>query len=143
MQFLLSFLGGGVLGLAIAWFILSAKTQAWRERAKNDLVADRASMVEQLRGKDERIEALKQDLGDRDHLIETHQNRITQEATARATAEARLREVQQQAHEKLSLVTTAQQQAQQQLADMFKALSSEALQANNQSFFSVGECPVQ
>ena len=133
MQILLSLLGGSALGGAIVWFVLSAKMQAVREKTKNDLVADRASMVEQLRGKDERIEELRREIGERDHTLTTYQNRITQEATQRATAEARLHEVQQQASEKLSL----QAAAQQQLSDAFKALSSEALQANNQSFLEL------
>ena len=133
MQILLSLLGGSALGGAIVWFVLSAKMQAVREKTKNDLVADRASMVEQLRGKDERIEELRREIGERDRTLTTYQNRITQEATQRATAEARLHEVQQQASEKLSL----QAAAQQQLSDAFKALSSEALRANNQSFLEL------
>ena len=133
MQIILSLLGGSALGGAIVWFVLSAKMQAVREKTKNDLVADRASMVEQLRGKDERIEELRREIGERDRTLTTYQNRITQEATQRATAEARLYEVQQQASEKISL----QAAAQQQLSDAFRALSSEALQANNQSFLEL------
>lgn len=123
------------LGGIIVWWALSTKMQAVRERTKNDLVADRASMVEQLRGKDARIEELRQEIGERDRTLTTYRDRITQAETQRATAEARLHEVQQQATEKLSLMTAAQQQ----LSETFRALSSEALAANNQSFLALAQ----
>ncbi len=123
------------IGGIIVWWALSTKMQTVREKTKNDLVADRASMVEQLRGKDARMEELRQEIGERDRTLTTYRDRITQSETQRATAEARLHEVQQQAAEKLSLMTAAQQQ----LSETFKALSSEALQANNQSFLALAQ----
>ncbi|MFK8184711.1 MAG: DNA recombination protein RmuC [Phormidesmis sp.] len=133
MQLFMVFLGGVALGAIALWLSMSAKLQTIREKTKNELVAERAGMVEQLRGKDARIEELKQELEKRDRLIATHQNRITTEATQRATAEARLVELQQRSQEKQSLLDTVQQQ----FSDTFKALSSEALQANNQSFLEL------
>ena len=133
MQIFIGFLCGVALGAIAIWLTISHKLQAIREKTKNELVAERAGMVEQLRGKDDRIAELKQELAERDRLIANHQNRITQEATQCAAAEARLTELQQQAQEKQSLLDTMQQQ----FADMFKALSSEALQANNQSFLEL------
>lgn len=133
MQLFLGFGLGALLGGVIVWWALSVKMQAVREKTKNDLVADRASMVEQLRGKEERMEELRQEMGERDRTLTTYRDRITQAETQRATAEARLHEVQQQSAEKLSLVTAAQQQ----LSETFRALSSEALQANNKSFLDL------
>ncbi len=135
MQLLFGFLGGGVLGGGITWFLLSAKMQAVREKTKNDLIADRASMVEQLRGKDQQLEALRQEVEKRDRTLTTYQTQLTQAAEKSARLETQLSEVQQQAAEKLTLITTAQQQ----FSDTFKALSSEALQANNQSFLKLAE----
>jgi DNA recombination protein RmuC len=166
MQIFLGFLCGGVLGGAAVWWVLAAKMQAVREKTKNDLVADRASMVEQLRGKDTRIEELRREVGDRDRTLTTYQVQLTQAAARQATAEAQslripeleqalqqmreengglrshlskvetqLSEVQQQASEKLSLISSAQQQ----FTDTFKALSSEALKANNQSFLALAQ----
>ncbi len=166
MQIFLGFLCGSALGGAAVWFVLAAKMQAVREKTKNDLVADRASMVEQLRGKDMRIEELRREMGERDRTLTTYQTQVTQAASRAATAEAQslripelesslqqlrednsqlrtelskvetqLTEVQQQSDEKLSLISTAQQQ----FADTFKALSSEALKANNQSFLALAQ----
>ncbi len=166
MQLFLGLGLGAVLAGVVVWWVLTAKMQAVREQTKNHLVADRASMVEQLRGKDQRIEELRREVEGLDRTITTLQHQITQEITQRATAEAQslripelenllqqirkesaqiqtrlgqsqtqLREVQQQAREKLSLITTAQQQ----FTDTFKALSSEALQANNQSFLELAQ----
>ena len=136
MQILLGFFVGGVLGGGIVWILLNARMQAAREKTKNDLVAERASMVEQLRGKNQRLEEMRQEIGERDRtLAPTYQTQLTQETAKSARLETQLSEVQQQSAEKLALVTTAQQQ----FSDTFKALSSEALQANNQSFLKLAE----
>ncbi|MGB7249485.1 MAG: DNA recombination protein RmuC, partial [Phormidesmis sp.] len=131
-------LGGAVgtmLGATAMWWALTTKLQAVREKTKNDLIADRASMVEQLRGKDERLEDLRRELKERDRTLSTYQDRLTQAATQRATAEAKLQDAQQQTSEKIDLLSAVQQQ----FTDAFKALSSQALQANNQSFLELAE----
>ncbi|MEL6899963.1 MAG: DNA recombination protein RmuC [Cyanobacteria bacterium J06606_4] len=166
MQSFLIFCGGGVFGGVSVWLILAAKMQAVREKTKNDLVADRASMVEQLRGKDQQIAELRQALDERDRTLAAYHQQLTQEATHRATAEAQslripvletslqtqqetnaelraqlsqletqLEQQQQRTSEKLALMSSAQAQ----FTDAFKALSSEALQANNRSFLKLAE----
>ena len=135
MPLLWGLLGGSVLGGGVVWFLLSAKMQAVREKTKNDLVADRASMVEQLRGKDRRIEELRQEMGERDRTLTTYQTQLAEAEREKAIAQTQLTEAQQQTAEKLALLTTAQQQ----FADTFKALSSEALKANNQSFLDLAQ----
>lgn len=135
MQLFLIFLTGIALGGAIAYFILSAKLQTIKEKTKNDLVADRASMVEQLRGKDRRIEELRQALSEKARAIDTYQAKLTSATSESAIAQTQLKEAQQQTAEKISLLTTAQQQ----FADTFKALSAEALTANNQSFLDLAQ----
>lgn len=135
MQLLLGLIVGSVLGGWVVWFLLNAKMQAIREKTKNDLVADRASMVEQLRGKEERMGELRQEIGVRDRTITDTQAQLTQAATKTARLETQLSEMQQQTAEKLALISNAQQH----FSDSFKALSSEALQANNQSFLKLAE----
>ena len=131
IAFLLGFLIGGI----IVYCFLSIKLQTIKEKTKNDLVAERASMVEQLRGKDQRIEELRQEIGERDRSVAVCQAQLTDVAKDCAIAQTQLKEVQQQSAEKIALLTTAQNQ----LADTFKALSSEALKANNQSFLDLAQ----
>ena len=69
MQFVLGLVVGGIFGSGAIWLLLSAKMQAVRERTKNDLVADRASMLEQLRGKEQRLEEIKQEMAERDRTL--------------------------------------------------------------------------
>src|SRR5689334_10077079 len=57
------------------------------------------------------------------------------ETERRATAEARLEEQKRAAEEKIALLT----EAQQKLSDAFKALSSEALNSNNQAFLDLAQ----
>lgn len=133
MQLFIAFFSGLAFGAIAAYLILQAKAQTAKEKIKNDLVAERASVIEQLRSRDSRIEDLKSDLAARDQTVSRYQERITQEATQRATAQTQLEELQQRNKQQESLLSTVQQQ----FADTFKALSSEALQANNQSFLAL------
>ena len=135
MQLLFALLAGALLGGAIAWFVLSAKMQSIKERTKNDLVAERAAMVEQLRGKDLRLDELRLEMEERDRTINTYQMKLTEAASERAITQTQLEAAQQQTAEKLSLLASVQQQ----FTDTFKALSSEALKANNQSFLELAQ----
>ncbi|MEO0768784.1 MAG: DNA recombination protein RmuC, partial [Cyanobacteria bacterium J06649_4] len=166
MQLLFGVLGGGMLGGVAVWAILSAKMQAVREKTKNDLVAERASMVEQLRGKDQRLTELRQSLEERDRTLTQYHAQITQEAAQRATAEAqslripdlekslldqqsdnarlrtRLSQLETQLHElkqQSDEKLALLSDAQRQFGNAFKVLSAEALQANNQSFLKLAE----
>ena len=135
MQVLLAFLAGSALGGAIAYFVLGARLQTIKEKTKNDLVADRAGMVEQLRGKDQQIEDLRQAVGRGELKVADCQDRLTAAVREKAIAQTQLEEAQQQTAEKMALLTSAQQQ----FTDTFKALSSEALKANNQSFLELAQ----
>ena len=135
MQLFLALFAGLVLGGAITYIIFSGKLQTIKAKTKNDLIAERASIIEQLRGKEQRIEELRQEIRERDRTLADCQTRLTVAASERAIAQTQLEAAQQQTAEKLALLTTAQQQ----FADTFKALSSEALKANNQSFLDLAQ----
>ncbi|PZO53204.1 MAG: DNA recombination protein RmuC [Phormidesmis priestleyi] len=98
MQFFLDFWRAGPLGGAVLWALWGSKMQAVREKMRNELVAERAGMLEQLRGKDARIEELRQEVSDRTHTLTTYQDKLTQAAGQLATAEAQLLATQQQAN---------------------------------------------
>ena len=127
-------MGSAVGGLTVGGVLL-AKMQAIREKTKNDLVADRASMVEQLRGKEQQIIGLKQQIDERDRTLADCRDRLTQAATAQATAEAQLAATERQNQQQQALVSTLQHQ----FSETFEALSAKALQANNQSFLNLAQ----
>jgi DNA recombination protein RmuC len=171
MEMAIGLLLGLLVGGAAVWLILQAKIQAARDKAKADVVAERASIVERLQAKDQQIEELKHSLTASGQAIEQGQTEmktiIARCSTAEAKAaripelcaqlavkdehiqkiqagnsglrakvselEAKSTEERRSAQEKLDLLD----QAQQKLADAFKALSADALKSNNQSFMEL------
>lgn len=166
MQLILGLILGGC-GVAIAAYLIGrAQHQALQEKVKNDRVAERAAMIEQLQYKDQQLQDLRQTLQSLQTQVDQHQQRLTEEVSKRATAEAQINQlpalyqtIQQTQSENTQLTAqlahlqtklTEQQQtaqdkiqllnqAQVQLIDAFKALSAEALQSNNASFLDLAQ----
>lgn len=166
-----------VLGLAIGgvlvWLILRSKLASAYERAKRDSEAERAILLERLQGKEEQLQAQRNEserlyaeaTGLRENLRTEAEKRSTAEEknTRIPDLESSLREGKEQisklneentnlkeknaelltkleedrkaAQEKLALLN----EAQEKLADAFKALSAEALHTNNQSFLQLAQ----
>jgi DNA recombination protein RmuC len=127
-------LGGGV-AIAITTLLHRANWNLLRERAKNDLVAERASMLEQLQSKERFIQELKQTTQDLEVRITQHHTEKAQLHAQVVHWQTKLTEQQQSSQEKVLLLS----QAQQQMADAFKALSAEALRSNNTSFLQLAQ----
>ncbi|MBT9316095.1 DNA recombination protein RmuC [Leptothoe spongobia] len=155
------FLAGTGIGFLASWCIWQSRYQTVRERAKNDLVAERATMIEQLHAKDTQLSGLRQQIQSLQTDLE-QQRQISTNATAqRAAAETKaarteqlqvqvqrlqtdngqliaqltqaktqLQEQRQATDEKLTLL----QQTRERMEDVFKALSAQALQTNNEAF---------
>lgn len=83
---------GLVLGLLIGgstvWLILQAKTQTAREKAKADIIAERACVIERLQYKDQQIEELQNPLRESAITIERYQEEIKAESARCSAAEA-------------------------------------------------------
>lgn len=166
MQGLLSFLLGAILGGAAIWIWQRSRFQTLRERAKNDLVAERATMVEQLQNGKDRLQEAQQQRQSLEAALEAQRHQLGEATTARAVAEARVRELEslgqqlrsaQQTNDELrqSLAETrtrlqSQQQATEeklalvqqvrsQLTDTFRSLSAEALSSNNEAFLNLAQ----
>ena len=82
-------------GAAIATLIFYLRVQAIRERAKADVVADRAGAYERLQQQERQIQELQASVRNREHRCDTIQTQLQQEMTLRATAEAQLEQVTQ------------------------------------------------
>jgi len=90
MPVLLSILCGVGLGTGAAWLIFASRMQMMRERAKADLVADRASMLERLHQKDQQIEELRTALRDMQTQLDYSRHETRDESARRSAAEAHL-----------------------------------------------------
>ncbi|MEM6255208.1 MAG: DNA recombination protein RmuC [Cyanobacteria bacterium P01_D01_bin.156] len=166
MQWPLAFLAGTGVGSLITWLLWRSRYQTVRERAKNDLVAERATMVEQLHHKNGQLEDLRQEI----HSLQTNlaqQHQAVTAATAhQAAAEAKalqteqlqqqLQHMQGDYHQLTTQLAQARTQLQEQqqataekitllqhtregMADAFKLLSAEALQTNNEMFLNLAQ----
>ncbi|MEO1592897.1 MAG: DNA recombination protein RmuC, partial [Cyanobacteria bacterium J06632_22] len=102
MQLLLAMLCGMGVGAISAYLLARAQAQTLREKIKNDLVAERATMLEQLQGKDQQIQDLRQTLHQQQGQLHQQQQALTAEAAHRAAAEAKISQLpvlQQQLHQ--------------------------------------------
>ncbi len=99
MQGLLwGFLGLGLGGL-LAAILYQTRMSTIRERARAEVVADRASAHERMQQQERHIQELRATLQERDERLDQLQAAVRQEATQRATAEAqreRIPQLQQQ-----------------------------------------------
>ncbi|MGD1939928.1 MAG: DNA recombination protein RmuC [Leptolyngbyaceae cyanobacterium] len=95
VQGLLWSLMGLALGGAIATLLFQTRVQTIRDRAKADVVADRASAYERLQQQERQIQDLQATVQDREMRLEAAQGNWRQEATLRATAEAQLEQITQ------------------------------------------------
>ena len=129
------FLIGAAIGGAICWLINRGKVKTEYERARRESETERATILERLSGKETQIEALKETL-ERECVQAAKLRNENAGAIAQLSAvQARLEEERRGNREKLALID----EAQQKLADTFKALSADALQSNNQQFLALAK----
>ena len=129
------FLIGAAIGGAICWLINRGKVKTEYERARRESETERATILERLSGKEAQIEELKETL-DRECVQADKLRNENAGAIAQLSAlQARLEEERKANREKLALID----EAQQKLADTFKALSADALQSNNQQFLALAK----
>jgi DNA recombination protein RmuC len=132
----IGWLAGALFGAVLAWLLAEH-----RSRARLDGVRDRSSALEgELALLRQRLGQEEARVGERDTALAAQQRRLAeleQECRGLERGGAELRErVEQErraAADKLALL----EQARQSLADSFRALSSEALRSNNESFLQL------
>ncbi len=127
-EILIVFALGAAAGVAAAWVMLRSNGRAAVEMTKASAEAQLAATAATLRAKEAQTLEL-------DARCEAHAAEIRQLAEKMASLEARAEAERAAAAEKLALI----EQARQQLSDAFKALSSDALKSNNQSFLELAK----
>lgn len=166
MQWPVTFLAGAGVGCLVSWLIWQSRYQVVRERAKSDLVAERATMVEQLHTKESQLSNLQQQIRNLQTDLQQQRQALTTVTAQRAAADTKaaytvqLQEQLQQLQADNNQLTTQlvqcqtrqreQQhtvddklallhQAQERLTEAFKALSAEALHTNNETFLNLAQ----
>src|SRR5689334_4331144 len=125
MEFLfpLSMLGVGLVIVAVSlWFINRAKSSS-----------EFATLVERLAGTEDQIRALREALDRETATTEDLRQENSRTAAQLSALQTRLEDERRINQEKLALLTNAEEK----LADAFKALSADALRNNNQSFLDL------
>jgi len=132
------FLGAGV-GAGAVWLALRGRIEQARELGRREAAVDRATLAERLAAREQNVAELKSALAQAE----------TQNASlARAVAELKqdaarmntlLEQERVQTAEKLALLDKAKQD----FADAFKALASDALSTNNESFLKLANSTLE
>ena len=136
---LILFLSGAVVGAIVAWLIAANKAQHQFDRGKATGEIERATLAERLAGKDLQIEELRENLNREsveNDALRTETSEIQAEISSLQT---RLEEERKTNQEKLALLDDAQNR----LADAFKALSADALRSNNQQFLDLANVTLE
>jgi DNA recombination protein RmuC len=119
---------GIAVGGASIWLILKGKLQRAVERAKAESESERAILAERTQSQQKAAEH-------KDAELKEAQKQINILVAKEAQLTAMIREERKQAQEKLALL----EDAKKNLSDAFKALASDALKTNNQSFLDLAK----
>lgn len=130
---------GLVVGGLFIWLTNRAKLKHEYARARAEADSERATLTERLVGKEEQLRELRDA-----YARESTQSYGLRAENAQALAElssltTRLEEERKAGQEKIELLTNAEEK----LADAFKALSADALRKNNQSFLDLAKESLQ
>ena len=136
---ILLLLVGLVVGAIATWLIMRGKTLHAYDRGKSDTEAERIALTERVQARDQTIVAqtakvreLEKKIGDFQTTESGLRGKVVQYATI-------IDQERKQAEEKLAVLNDAQAK----LTDAFKALASDALKSNNQSFLELAKANLE
>lgn len=132
---LIALLIGIGLGGAGIWFLLRSKIQQAVERTRADSESERATLAERLQNREQALVDAKSLLQQREDDIRKQQATVSDLQSKLAQYHTALQAERKQSQEKLALLDDAQKK----LSDAFKALASDALKTNNQSFLELAK----
>lgn len=130
---------GLAVGAAAAWLVLRAKGQHAYDRGKAEAEGQRIALAERIQARDQTVADLNAKVQQLEQKVHETQAAESNLKAKLAQYAAILDQERKQAEEKLAVVN----QAQEKLADAFKALAAEALKSNNQSFLELAKATLE
>lgn len=130
---------GFLLALLPAWLLLKTARETGRQQSRHERDTELATLAERLASRERQLEQQAQDLARTTGALDQARTEHSQLQSRLAELETRLEEERKVATEKLALL----HEAQESLANAFKALSAEALQSNNQSFLQLAKATLE
>jgi DNA recombination protein RmuC len=126
-------IGGGLLGSGIVWLVMRGKLLNCTLTAKATYEPQLAALGERIANHESQAAELRRQLNDRESHVAALQSEVSALKTEAAALNTRLEKEREAAEEKQRLL----EEMRAKLSDAFKAVSSEALQNNNQSFLDL------
>ena len=133
LDMVLPLIAGLAAGALVVWLVLRPRIKHEYDRARGEVEAERATLVERLQGKDQQARKLEADLSGLNSRLAEFQNENASLLGQISSLETQLNAERKASVEKLGLL----EDAQTQLSDAFKALSAEALNTNSRNFLSL------
>ena len=122
---------GTFLGAVAGWLLTKATMGRRLAEEQAEVKVQCAALLERITSRDQEIAQLSQRLKEFDGECEKLRAELVQESNARATAEEKARSIPEL------------KDAEEQLRNMFKALSAQALNENNQSFLTLAKSTLE
>jgi len=133
VEIILAAIGGVALGALIVWLVLKPRTSQEYNRARGEFEAERATLIERLQSRQDQARKLETDLAELNAKLTEFQGETATHLSRISALETQLDAERKASVEKLSIINDAQNK----LADSFKALSADALTSNSQNFLNL------
>jgi DNA recombination protein RmuC len=131
LEFIFAAIAGLIVGIVAAWLLLRQQIAAAFEQGKVAAQPERATLLERLANRDADVVRLESRLA----AAESKEGAIAELKAQNAGLAAELRAERALGAEKLALL----EKTEEQLQNVFRALSAQALQANNQAFLDLAK----
>jgi len=130
---------GLATGTAICWMVLGPKLRQAAEAARGETRAEIAGLTSDLSHRDAALSQARAEVAEGREALTAMQTEVTALKAREAELRTIIEQERKRAAEKLDILN----QAQEKLSDAFRALSSEALKHNNESFLKLAQSSLE
>jgi len=132
-------LAGIIIGCIISWLVFRVRNRNVYEQAQAEFASQQSVLLERIKERELQISQLKEEIENHKAEIKRQNDAYLNETREVARLTTQLNEERKASAEKLAIL----EEARQKLADAFKALSSDALRENNQSFLELAKSTLE